>query len=594
LKKIIIEGNILKISILDESVSSKIAAGEIIEKPASIIRELIDNSIDAGSTIVDIRTKQGGISEIAITDNGEGMSKEDLELSILKHSTSKIKTLDDLYNINSMGFRGEALYSIQTVSKLSITTNNSSEGNSPGYRLFFKDGEKKIEPVAAKKGTKIEVSDLFYNLPARKKFLKTPSSELNSIKSSIIEKVFSDTGVSFSLYNDDKLIFRTPGEGNFSSSFFSVYKNESSFDISKHELYFNDQISLTLYYSDKEVFFNTRKFQSLYVNNRPITCSFFYTAASNGYSDYISPGRHPLLFVFIKIAPELIDVNIHPAKREIKFQDQQLIFSAIVQLIKGAYSSKIKSTLQIKNEDYSPLFMKEENTAVSYNSKEKIKDEPVEKSLLDMFNNRKADIIETNQNIPYTIKNNFNDIKILGTVFNTYLTIEKDDKLYFIDQHALEESYLYNLKKEKYLADSSIENLLIPIILEPDSLNDFIVDKIKKLNDSGFSIEENEGDTFTIRAIPSILSYMDSEDVKSIIKEWLENDDDSDKTIIDQILITASCREAVKKGDKLSPLEIKNLADIFFMGNITNCPHGRPVFFEINKESFEKNFQRKK
>lgn len=585
----------MKIAVLDESVSSKIAAGEIIEKPASIIRELIDNSIDAGSTLIDIRTKQGGISEITITDNGEGMSKEDLELSILKHSTSKIKTLDDLYNINSMGFRGEALYSIQTVSKLSITTNSSSDGASPGYRLFFKDGEKKIEPVAAKKGTKIEVSDLFYNLPARKKFLKTPSSELNSIKSAIMEKVFSDTNVSFSLHNDDKLIFRTSGDGSFSSSFFSVHKNESSFDISKHELYFNDQISLTLYYSDKEVFFNTRKFQSLYVNNRPITCPFFYTAVSSGYSDYISPGRHPLLFVFINISPELIDVNIHPAKKEIKFQDQQLIFSAIVQLIKGAYSSKIKSALQIKSEDYSPLFMKEENTAVSYNSDEKNRCEPVvEKSLLDMFNTQKPDIIDANQNIPYTVKNDFNDIKILGTVFNTYLTIEKNDKLYFIDQHALEESYIYNLKKKKYLADSSAENLLIPIILEPDSLNDFAAAKIAKLNDCGFSIEENEGDTFTIRAIPSILSYMDSENIKSVINEWLEDNESSDKTIIDQLLITASCREAVKKGDKLSPLEIKNLADIFFSENITNCPHGRPVFFEINKESFEKNFQRKK
>ncbi len=587
----------MKINILDEAVYSKIAAGEIIDKPASIVRELVDNSIDAHATKIDIRLKNGGINQITITDDGDGMSKDDLELATLKHTTSKIKTIDDIYTIKSMGFRGEALYSIKTVSIVTITSSNSSSGTTPGYTLSFVDTIQKIEETASNKGTKIDIKDLFYNLPARRKFLKSSTTELNSIKSTLIEKIFSNLHIAFNVYNDDKLVFRTNGNGSFNEAFFCVYKNENPFEISPFTYQHNDSLSIMLYHSEKEIFFNTKKYQVVFVNNRPINCPFFYSAAATGYSDYISPGRNPLIYLFIDIDPQLIDVNIHPAKREVKFYDQQIIYTAIMNAVKAAFSNSVKSGITgTASNDYSSFFIKENHTP-HYGSQNSFIPKPhnsIEGDLLDLYHTHKSSIISERSNIPFAHDTSVSDFKIIGTLFSTYITVEKDNKVYFIDQHAVEESHIFKKKKELFEKNPGIDNLLIPFILELDITNDFINKKIVQLNEVGFTIEENEGNTFTIRSLPSILNAMNISIVKQILKEWLEESEISDRTIIDGILIKASCREAVKKGDSLSPLEIKNLVEIFFNEEITNCPHGRPVFFELSKDNFEKNFQRKK
>ena len=341
----------MKIKLLPESVYSKIAAGEVIDKPASIVRELIDNSIDAQATEIVISLKKGGIEEICVRDNGCGMEKEDLATSILKHSTSKIETTEDLNNIQTMGFRGEALYSVNTVSKLTITSSTDESGQTPGYKIC-PDNSFVPEPVPCRKGTKIEIEDLFYNLPARKKFLKSPTSELNSVKSIVYEKIFAKLNISYALYNDGKLLFRTNGDGNFENAFFAVYKLEDSFPINKFEYQSQSSpIKVTIYHSPADVFFQSRKYQTMYVNNRPISCPFFYSAISKGYSQYVSPNRHPLMFVFLETNPDLIDINIHPAKREIKFFDQSAVFNTIMQGTMAAFNSKIRRELLLERTD---------------------------------------------------------------------------------------------------------------------------------------------------------------------------------------------------------------------------------------------------
>ena len=305
-----------KILLLPDDVSSKIAAGEVIERPASVVRELIDNSVDAYSTEITIKIEGYGAKRVVVSDNGCGMDRDDLALSFKKHSTSKIREINDLYNLSTMGFRGEALYSIETISNLSIISNNQDNGDSLGYRIA-NYGERRYEvtEIASKRGTKVEVTNLFFNLPARLRFLKSAITEINQIKKTISDKALSFLDVSFKFYNDNKLIFETTNTNNFKKNFFDIYTNENNFEIFHYEEFVGNDIKIDIYYSSLDTFFPTRKYQTLYVNRRAVTVPFFYNALDNGLRNYISTGRHPLVYFFIDINPNLIDINIHPAKR---------------------------------------------------------------------------------------------------------------------------------------------------------------------------------------------------------------------------------------------------------------------------------------
>lgn len=613
----------MKIKLLDESVYSKIAAGEVIDKPASIVRELIDNCMDAHASEIIITLKKGGIEEITVQDNGDGIGKEDLPAAILKHSTSKIKNVDDLYHIQTMGFRGEALYSVNTISKMSIQSNTDSNGILPGYKISFENNFQ-LQPVPCRKGTKIEIKDIFYNLPARKKFLKSSASELNSIKTTVIEKVFSNLHIAYSLYHEGKLIFQTSGNGDFAEAFFAVHKTEDPFPIEKWEYHPESEelIRLSVFHSQADLFFQGRKYQSFYVNRRPINCSFFYPAISNGYASYVSPNRYPLVFVFLEIEPSLLDINIHPTKREVKFQNQQVIFEAVMKAVSSAFSQILKRDLKLQD---SPWKIAEKKDAPSsqphWNNSDRL-DSVSEKNadsfhylysstplggkkentkgLFEQFYQRdKIDLSEiylSDNEIPYLTKKEgeHDDCKIHGVLFDTYIIAEKADTVYFIDQHAVEEAYLYLQKKEQYRQNHTSDKLLLPLLFELKKNPENLTDKIEELNHCGFLIEENEGNSFTIREVPSVIAQMAPSKLTETIEEYLEEENSNKQTIIERILITASCREAVKKGDKLTPIEIKEMVRRFFHYGITNCPHGRPVYFEISKNTFEKNFQRKR
>lgn len=623
----------MKIKVLPESVYSKIAAGEVIDKPASIIRELIDNSIDAGATEIVISLKKGGTEEINVRDNGCGMEKDDLTTSILKHSTSKIETADDLNNIHTMGFRGEALYSVHTVSKLAITSSADDSGQTPGYKIC-PENSFIPEPVPCRKGTKIEIKDLFYNLPARKKFLKSAASELNAVKTTIYEKIFARLDISYALYNDGKLMFRTNGDGDFQQAFFTIHKLENPFPIEKFE-YTSAPIKLTIYHSPADVFFQSRKYQTMYVNNRPISCSFFYSAISKGYAQYISANRHPLMFVFLETKPDFIDINIHPAKREVKFFDQTAVFNAIMQGTNAAFGNKIRRDLSLDPQDpfaddeiypfakieladvepqgampevIYPTDFKQINTKSDYpdlddryyNFNESQKPyspfgRELPKDLTSLFSKYEALKVQPQADLPHVkYKETLHNFRILGVAFDTYIITEKNEKLYFVDQHAAEEAYIYMKKKESYKQNSASERLMIPVLFELENTPKNLEEKLEQLNSCGFCIEENEGSTYSISEIPCVLKNMPSSQLTETITMFLQEDGNSELTIIDRILITASCREAVKKGDKLTPIQIEEIITRLFAFNILNCPHGRPVYFEIPRSTFERNFQRRK
>jgi len=571
-----------KIKVLPPEVYSQIKAGEVIERPASIISELIDNSIDAGSKEIIIKIEEGGLKKITVIDNGSGIEKDDLPLAFAMHSTSKISKPEDLFDIITMGFRGEALYSIQSIAKISIASNCNDGKKGEGWRIkSFGEDAFKVNAAACIKGTKIDVEDIFFNTPVRKKFLKSIYTEWNNIKKVSVLKAFSNQQISFKLFHNNEFVFSTNGDEDFKKNFFSIYNNENNFEIYNYKKIINERLSIELFFSDEEVFFSNRKYQTFFVNKRPVTANFFYPAIESGYRSYISPGRYPLIYSYLDISPEDIDVNIHPAKKEIKFLNQELIFAGLQKTIAEAYNKIVKNK----------YFIPDNNIDIS-GSGLKIK-----KENKDFSNEYFNDVVFKQSNDSFFKSNStvLDDYNIIGTIFDTYIIVEKDNKVIFIDQHAACEAVIYKNKKEKLELEHSSETLVIPIAFEADKTDKKILGKINILNKNYFKIEESAGSSFLIREVPSaILNNKDYSEVQDIVADFLVNSQTENIDIIDNILITASCREAVKKGDRLSMIELAEIVDEYFKKNITNCPHGRPVSFEFDRGYFDKIFQRKK
>jgi len=581
-----------KIKLLPKEVYSKIAAGEVIDRPASVVRELIDNAIDAGADEISIMIEKGGIDKIIVSDNGSGIYKDDLKLAFSMHATSKIENIDDLYKIYSMGFRGEALHSILTVSKITLTTNTDASGKTPGYRISNLNGDlDNIEQVPFKKGTKTEISEIFYNLPARKKFLKSTTSEWNAVKKTVSAKALSNLNISFNLYHNNQKIFITKGNGDFSEAFFNICPNENHFQINQESLDINKDIKLTVNYTDPDVFFQNRKYMEIFVNKRPVSVNFFYAAADSAYRNCLSPGRYPLVYLNLDINPKLIDINIHPAKKEIKFFDQNEIFKIIHDSLNHLLNKKLKR--ELINENFEII---NQNSQLNFTFGKSENDKNIkyfnEVINNDYIKNPVEDIVNKYIKNDNAKKDNYN---ILGTVFDTYIIVEKDDKVIFIDQHAACESVIFIRKKNKYKENTDIEKLLIPILFDLDNPPDDLDNRISCLNKNSFLIEHQEGLTIVIKEVPSILLERKNYDIiVEIIKNFLENTDNyKEINLIDEILIELSCKEAVKKGDKLSLIELNEIVNEYFTNKVFNCPHGRPAHFEITNEYLEKIFQRK-
>lgn len=619
-----------KIKVLPKSVYSKIAAGEVIDRPASIIRELLDNSIDAGASKIVVKIEKGGLKKVIVSDDGNGIAKDDLPLALSMHATSKISDIDDLLTLETMGFRGEALYSIQAVSKITITSNTDPSGQSAGFTLS-NYGPKKdtVVPIAHKRGTKIEVEDIFHNLPARKKFLKSHISEWNAIKKIVVAKAFSNVDIAFELYHNNSLTFSSRGDNDFKTTFFSIYKNEHSFEINRYQKKIDDDLALELYYTTADVFFHNRNYQVLYVNNRPVTLSFFYSAIDNGIREYISPGRHPVIFLYLTIDPKLIDINIHPAKKEIKFYDQNAIFGAIVATIKEAMSVTIRREIMYTDEIGAmpvPGFddvPQEKQKEIAYDFQEESKPLVVADKSASYFEEvvkggskepmMKRPVPTSEKKSPTTVNTlprgtnkvvqpvlDVNDIDdkedyhILGVAFNTYIIVQKGETLIMIDQHAANEISIFQRRKAKYEETKSVEKLLIPIIFDLDKVSVDLDKRLEILQQNNIIVEKDEGLSVKIKELPSILVNRKNYDfIVEAIKRFLEEISYTED-IVDRILIEMSCKQAVKKGDPLTLIEVAEIVSEYFRLGITNCPHGRPAHFEMSHDHLMKIFQRKK
>ena len=569
-----------KIKILEKSVALKIAAGEIIDRPASVLRELLDNSIDAGSSEISVYIESAGMKEIRIIDNGDGMDEDDLKLSVIQHATSKIETAEDLFNIHTLGFRGEALSSIAASSRLEIIT--GKDNNSKGKMLKTdSSGEIAITTSAARKGTTVSVKDLFYAIPARKQFLKNPSSETNLCKNIFYEKAAAKPDITFKLFIDGVLI-QMLSAGKLSQRIFECYNAAFKDKAFLYEIEEADygKYSIKGVAANYAIYHRDRKFIHIYLNGRKIQDYSLIQAVTYGYSEFMPSGHFPAAFIFIKNDPSLVDFNIHPAKKEAKIKNIQQIHHSIADLIKKIIKNNKENNYTYAKSDQQELLNTVYDKPYTYKP-----DKPLKGVLPDIEKSSYQTQVTSIASAPETSFFNPEQgetAKYLGQLFNMFLLCEKNDSLYIIDQHAAHEKSIYESLINK---KAEVQKLLVPLYLPEDiALTAEMIDDYKN---AGIVIEQDDTKNYFIDSLPDILSNIKN-DIIAVISESLGNIDEVQK----KLFSTAACKKAIKAGDHLSDMEAKAVVEAAFNLKSSYCPHGRPVWKRIMKSELLREINR--
>lgn len=641
------------IKVLDESVSNMIAAGEVVENPASMIKELLENSLDAGSINIKIDVKNGG-KHVIISDDGKGMSQEDLLMSVERHATSKIRKKEDLYNLFTYGFRGEALSSIAAVSKMILSSKD--EESLIGSAVNVSGGKiTGLKEIQRNRGTTIEIKDLFFNTPARLKFLRKATTEYMNIKDIVIQEALGNADVAITLILDDKVSIKTTGNG-LDNAVVEIFGNNVLKNCKKFSMGYLGNGSL--YRSTKDSIFT-------FVNGRMVKSKLIENAVIDGYYTKLMKGRYPFAIIFLEIDPQEVDVNVHPSKKIVKFSDEKFIYEKILKEIENSFERDdnfVSPTLEEKQEDnfldfaefskFVPLKAENkqfEDIKVEKYEKKEINDKPIEREVENKLKEEISRTLEIPTKVPIEDKktidleisdseNNFNwleeekekkkvenikiekpisinenikekklekeennfqkknkkiDFKVLGQIFNSFILVERDGILEIYDQHIVHERILYESLKEEYSnREVSSQQLLVPIrVLVDPRERELVFENIDSFTKFGFEIDEFGDNEILIRAVP-IMNFRDS--IENIFREILRNlKEDKSKDIRENIIISMSCRGAVKANEKLTQDEMEIMVEkLHEIGEYT-CPHGRPIIIKITMSDLEKLFKRK-
>ena len=644
-----------RIRILDESVSNAIAAGEVVENPTSMIKELLENSLDAGAKDIKLEVWNGGL-DLSLSDSGHGMQKEDLLLSIERHATSKIFTKDDLFNIKTYGFRGEALSSISAVSKMIISSRTKEMEN--GVQMNVLGGKvTNLKDVQKNIGTQIEIKDLFYNTPARKKFLRKESTEYVHIKDIFLKEALANYNTKFELNIDGKTSIKTSGNG-IENTILEIFGKNHLKNLSKFSLGFLGNANL--YKSNKDSIF-------VFINGRSVKSQIIETAIIDAYHTKLMKGKYPTAIVFIEVDPTEIDVNVHPSKKIVKFANQ----SAIYDLVKGEidkyfindenfisphievedteqeretyhnnFNQKVEELKEKNNlnllsiEDFKEEISKENNVykkvdqlsvidreemikpsiLVEEGINNKFKEYSLNEKYFDdeknteptNLNTEKLEVSEEKKVYDFNKKeirigkvfDDFSelkniDFKVIGQIFDTFILVERKGMFEIYDQHIIHERVLYEkLKQEYYNKSIPKQNLLVPLRFELDPREkQLALENIEIFSSFGFDIDDFDKNEILVRATP-IMDLRDS--YENIIKEILNNlSKNKDVDIRENIIVSMSCKGAIKANHKLKMEEMYSMvAKLHEVGEYT-CPHGRPIIVKMSLTDLEKMFKRK-
>jgi DNA mismatch repair protein MutL len=600
------------VRLLDSSVAQRIAAGEVIERPESIVRELMDNAIDAGADSIDVYIQDGGIKEIKVIDNGGGMSPEDLALCCRSHATSKIENVDDLYALGTLGFRGEALYSISACTRLSIC---SRRGENVPYTLTVNEGRQEGPlPGGSTPGTTVTASDLFYSIPGRRKFLKRSQAETAAAKKTFLDKAlpFYERQFTFAV-NGAVKVRLTPATRL--QRVLDAYQSQLSPQFMRETSREAGDFSLKAVCSTPELFRSDRTGIQIFVNNRRIQEYSLIQAVTYGYTDYLPGGCFPYCCLFIEVDPELVDFNIHPAKREAKIRNLPQIHHETVEMIRSwvyglraagrsaalptaerTVQSSPPPEVSLGNDSSwgssgsaaSPRSWKETR---SYQREGSEKDyHEAFDALLSGFRARERSRPETDRQEPpaereeYPGKEQEDAFIYRGQLFNLFLIAEQRDRVLIIDQHAAHERIIY----DELSSSPAAQRLLIPYSFEPDpQVEEFLIENISVYRSIGIEIEQREGGCWDLTALPSVCRRI-QDDIIEFMLSSVGNAADIQKKLYALI----SCRAAVKDGDVLDGLTARELIRKTLSLAVPRCPHGRPLWKELTKEELYRAVER--
>ena len=579
---------------LDQNMINMIAAGEVIERPASVVKELMENSIDAGATKITVTIEQGGQKLISVTDDGCGMDARDIANAFKPHTTSKIKTSSDLLGISTLGFRGEALASIASVAQVRAIsrTTDALAGNS----IEIDCGEKKeVSPCSADKGTTIQVRDLFYKLPARRKFLKTPNTEASHITEQFTRIALANTHLDMTLNNNGRAVHRLIANQTVSQRIAEMFSAEISANLIETESA-EKQLYITALLGKPVISRTNNKLQYIFLNGRFIRDKFISHAIREAYHGIIEPNRFPVIFLFIQMPFENYDVNVHPTKIEVRFYNSNLIHSQIL----GALREKLLGTkLDIDAKLPTDTFASERGREITDAMAEFFKKHRPVQTQRQFISTPKSDFslprtdlaqIPKTQTLPQT-KRQFLQIR------DSFIVAESDDGFMVIDQHALHERILYeNLCRRLKQSKLESQKLLIP---ESFELNDVQAELIQQHNDLikklGLEIAPFGPGTYAIQAFPILLAKASPVDfVKDLLDLLNDKNINSDpERLLDEVMNMAACKAAIKAGQKLSESEIEQLlTDKDITERSSRCPHGRPTTIQFSAAELQKQFKR--
>lgn len=580
-----------KIKVMDINLSNKIAAGEVVETLMNVVKELVENSIDAESTSIKINLEDAGTKEISVSDDGVGMSREDATNCLKRHATSKLYKDDDLFHIDTLGFRGEALPSIASVSKMTIETSDQEEGTT----VIINGGVvESVTPSSLRSGTKITVKDIFYNTPARLKYLKNLHTELANITSYVNKMALSYPNIKFTLINNEKTLLNTDGSGNLLKVINSIY----GLDVTKKMIKItgeNSDYDINGYISYPEVNRSSRNFITMFVNGRYIRNNNIIKTILEGYHTYLPIGRYPVVVINIESDPTIIDVNVHPTKMDIKFSKQEELQELLQKTITNALL-KLVLVPEIKSSEKVVSNIEKITTInkdLDFKSQEEIKPE-YEEITFDFNVQEKQSLY--NNDFQETKKEKVHKIMPVGIIHNTYIVGENDEGMHIIDQHAAQERINYEkYKKELGKETKELTEVLIPIKLEFTN-EEFLELKDKKsiIENIGITYEEFGQNTIVIRKHPKWLNprYI-TESLRKIIEIIIKENDFSKEKFNEKIAINLSCKMAIKANDYISLEEAEKLLETLLKcQNPYTCPHGRPTIINYTFYELEKLFKR--
>lgn len=628
-----------KINVLEKSVAELIAAGEVVERPSSVIKEMVENSIDAGAKHITVEIKNGGVTYMRVTDDGCGIYAEDVPTAFLRHATSKISSGEDLDNILTLGFRGEALAATASVSRIEMFTKTADADFGTHYMLEG-SAEILLEEAGCADGTTIIVRDLFFNTPARMKFLKKDVTEGNSVAAVVERMALSHPEISFKLIRDGKQTISTPGNGDLMAAIYSLLGRE--FSKTLIEVSCEDNGIEVGGFVCKPVHCRaSRSHQFTFLNGRLVHSLTVNAAVEQAYKSSAMVGKFPAFVLNVNIPAQAVDVNVHPAKTEVRFSDEKRVFSAVHYAVKGALTlsdtrpeilpvTPKKSVFQhMSAEQYRQSAIKMEKQGSNIPAKNQIvegkvsisrspflfKDDLKKAAPQDFFakkeenggwHKEKVDVLievdDTPLKKPEDAVADFkgeeqeylpeNEIRFIGEAFSTYIVVEKGDEIYLIDKHAAHERMLYNAFKKQHTVE--VQALLSPVDVRlGDGEYTAVTDNIDLLYKAGFEVEDFGNNTVLVRGFPAALAKTDIESVISQVAEGLQKGSEVQIDALDDIFHSVACKAAIKAGNISSALELKKLAEkVLDDREVMYCPHGRPVAFKIRKYELEKYFGR--